>query len=146
MCRRHNPERAMLHLNYTILEIAALYQVNKTTVSNWISAGLITVDRKRPLLVTGVALRAFIKARMAAKKRPLMPGEIYCAPCKRTGRPQGDRAVLKGVSETSSNLIGICTKCGRRNFRGVALRNMGADCAGLSLTFEGRDDTCKAEA
>lgn len=146
MSRRHNPELAKLHLTYTILEIAALFHVGKTQVSKWISAGLPTIDRKVPLLVTGVALRAFLKARMDATKRPCQPGEIFCVACKRTGRPEGDRAILKAVSETSSNLIGICTKCGRRNFRRVALRNMSAVCAGLTLTFEDRDDTYNTEA
>ena len=127
MSRRHNPERAKLHLNYTIPEIAALFDINKTTVSHWISAGLTPTDRKRPLIFTGAHLRAFVKARMAATLRPLRVGEIFCVACKRGQMPTGGAAVFKMVSATSCNMIGQCPDCRRRIFRRVAMATfMGA--------------------
>jgi len=146
MSRRHNPARAKLHLSYTILEIASLYQVEKGTVSNWISAGLATVDRKRPLLVTGVALRAFIKGRMDATKRPSLPGEIFCVACKATKRPAGRVVNLEPVSTTSANIIGTCPDCSRRIYRRVRFSNLLDACGGLSIAPKDRDDTCNTEA
>lgn len=145
MSRRHNPLRAQLHRNYTIAEITELFDVCKTTVSHWIHDGLPTVNRKRPLLVTGTALRAFHAARVAASKRPCQPGELYCTACKRSVRPVGDSAILKAVSATSSDLVGTCRTCNRRNYRRVALVNLARDCAGLALKFEDRDGTCNAK-
>ena len=135
MSRRHNPELAKLHFNYTILEIAALYRVDKTTVSKWISAGLQTIDRKRPLLVTGVALRTFLKARMAATKRPCQPGEIYCVACKATKRPAGNVVDLEPVSKTSASIIGTCPDCSRRIYRRVGVANLKRDGGGLSIAL-----------
>lgn len=134
MSRRHNPNRAKLHLTYTIVEITAVFDIGKSTVSNWFRDGLKTVDRKRPLLVAGVELRAFINNRMAATKRPCEPGEIYCVACKRPKRPVGNTAVIKEVSETAANMIGVCPDCSRLMHRRVAMRKLFPACGGLALT------------
>lgn len=138
MSRSHNPERAKLYLNYSVLEIAALFDVNKTTVSHWISAGLTPIDRKRPLLVTGVELRAFIKKRMAAMKRPSAPGEIFCIACKWPKAPIDARVDFQKVSATSGNIVGECPDCGLRIFRRVSLANMARDCGPLVVRFTDR--------
>ena len=133
MSRRHNPERAKLHLSYTIPEIVDLFDINKGTVSKWIKYGLTPIDSKRPLIFTGVHLRAFVKARMAATKRPLQAGQIFCVACKRAQTPSGGAAEFAMVSETSCNMIGDCPDCGRRIFRRVAMTNLFRDCGSLML-------------
>ena len=144
MCRRHNPERAKLHLSYTIPEIVELFDVGKTTVSHWIKDGLTPIDRKRPLIFTGEHLRGFMKARMAAKRRPLQVGEIFCVACKAGKTPTGGAAEFAMVSETSCNMIGRCPDCGRRIFRRVSMSNLFRDCGSLTLKPKARDDTCNA--
>ena len=144
MCRRHNPERALLHRSYTIPEIADLFDIGKSAVTRWIKDGLKPIDRKRPLLFTGAHLRAFVKARMAATKRPLGPGQIFCVACKKVRVPDGGRAELEMVSDTSCNIIGHCPHCARRMFRRVRLSNLNHDCGAITLIPKARDRTCNA--
>ncbi len=137
MSRRHNPLRAQLHRSYTIGEIAALFDVTKTTVSHWIRDGLTPIDRKRPLIFQGEHLRAFMQARMAATKRPLKAGEIFCVACKRA-RVSVDSAVdLRIVSATSGDLVGRCPACTRTIYRRVKLANLARDIGSLTLTAQG---------
>jgi hypothetical protein len=60
MARRFNYRRVKIHRTYTVAEVAAL-GVHKHTVRRWIAAGLPTTDAKRPLLVNGAELRAFLR-------------------------------------------------------------------------------------
>ena len=146
MCRRHNPQRAKLHCSYSVLELASLFDVNITTISHWVSAGLSPIDATRPYLFSGVKVRQFLHERNIASKRPCKPGEIFCVACKRQQCPTGGKADVEVVSKTSANLVGTCPACARRIYRRVRLENMHRDCGGLSLTFKDRDDHINAGA
>ena len=61
MARRHDCRRVKIHRTYTIAEVAALVGVHKHTVSRWIAEGPPTTDHKRPFLIHGADLRAFLK-------------------------------------------------------------------------------------
>jgi hypothetical protein len=54
---RPNPHLVKIHRNYTVEEVARLFNIHKNTVRNWISGGLPVCDSNRPLLVLGSALR-----------------------------------------------------------------------------------------
>lgn len=112
MRKRHpNPRLAKIHRNYTVEEIAALYNIHKNTVRVWIKAGLATTDDKRPMLVLGHDLVAFIQARRAKNKQTCKPGELFCVRCRAPKYPSGDMAEYKPVTEKFGNLIGICPDC-----------------------------------
>lgn len=63
MATRHSNHRlAKLHRNYSVEEVAKLYGVHRNTVREWIKRGLPTNDGKRPTLILGRDLAAFLQA------------------------------------------------------------------------------------
>ena len=74
---------------------------------------------------------------MAATKRPLQAGEIFCVACKRPRVPEGSVVHLRVVSATSGDFVGRCPECARIIFRRICLANLGRDIGGLSLTAQG---------
>ena len=77
MRKRHpNPRLAKIHRNYTVDEIASLFGVHKNSVRNWVNGGLPISDDRRPMLILGRDLVAFLHARRVKNKRPCQPGEI----------------------------------------------------------------------
>src|SRR5271168_431742 len=77
MAKRLDRRRVKIHFNYDVTEVAALLGVHKLTVRRWIAAGLQTTDVRRPLLVRGADLSAFLKARQPVKQS-CQPGEFFC--------------------------------------------------------------------
>ena len=75
--KRHpNPRLVKIHRNYTVEEIASLFGVHRNTVRQWIKQGLPTSDQKRPFLILGRGLVAFLQARRKKNRRTCQPGEI----------------------------------------------------------------------
>ena len=74
MAKRHpNHRRVKLHRNYTVEEIASLLFVHKNTVREWVKLGLPVIDNKRPMLILGQELAAFLQARRIKNKRTCHP-------------------------------------------------------------------------
>ncbi len=125
MATRHpNHRLAKIHRNYTVEEVAALFGVHRNTVREWIKRDLPTVDRKRPMLILGCDLAAFLQARRSKNKRPCQPGEIYCVRCRAPRNPAGDMADYQPVTATLGNLVGICPCCDSMMYRRVNLAKL----------------------
>ncbi len=119
--RRPNPRLAKIHRNYTVEDIAILYDIHKNTVRNWIKKGLPTIDDKRPMLILGYDLSAFLQARRVKNKCTCKPGEIYCVRCRTPKSPAGDMADYESLTESTGSLIGICPDCDTVIYRRVSL-------------------------
>lgn len=109
--RLYNPNLAKMHRNYTVEEVASLYDVFKGTVRAWIKAGLPVLDDKRPMLILGSALAAFHQAKRTKNKQKCQPGEMYCVKCRVPKSPALGMADYKPVTGTMGNLIAICPDC-----------------------------------
>ena len=59
--RRANGRRVKIHLSYSIEETARCVCVHKNTVRRWLSSGLSAIDARRPALIHGSKLRAFLE-------------------------------------------------------------------------------------
>ena len=139
MGKRHPNHRLVkIHRSYTVEEIAKLFGVHKNTVRHWVKGGLSTIDDKRPMLILGHVLVAFLKARRAKNKQPCKPGELYCVRCRAPKRPAGDIAEYVPVTEKFGNLIGICPDCDSIMNRRVSLARI--------AEFEGKVDISFPEA
>lgn len=133
--RRPNPRLVKIHRNYTVEEAACRLCVHKNTVREWIKSGLPTSDHKRPILILGRELAAFLQARRTKNKRPCKPGEIYCVRCRAPKWPAGGMAEYRSITATLGNLIGICPDCEVMIFRRASLAKLSAIQVDLDITF-----------
>jgi len=122
MSKRHpNPRLAKIHRNYTVEEAASLFGVHRNTVREWVRRGLPTSDNRRPMLILGADLVAFLRARRVKNKRTCQPGEMYCVRCRAPRTPAGDMADYQALTATLGNLIAICVTCESMMYRRVSL-------------------------
>jgi hypothetical protein len=136
MRKRHpNHRRIKIHRSYTVEEIARLFGAHKNTVRAWVQAGLPTADHRRPTLVLGPDLIAFLQARRAKNKRTCLPGEIYCVRCRAPKRPAGDMADYLPLTEKIGNLTAICPDCNSIMNRRVSLAKLGQVRGNMDITF-----------
>lgn len=135
--RKHRPNYRLvkIHRNYTVEEIARLFSAHKNTVRQWIKSGLKTLDRRRPLLVHGSELSAFLRDRKQKNKRPCQPGEFYCLRCRAPKQPDGDMADYLPITERLGNLEGICPDCGAMIYRRTSLAKLTQIRGNLDITF-----------
>ena len=109
--RRHNPNLAKIHFNYTVEEVANLYGVFKGTVRAWIKAGLPVINDKRPMLILGRDLATFHQVMRTINKQKCKLGELYCFRCRTPKLPDGDMVEYQIVTEKIWNLVAICPDC-----------------------------------
>ena len=109
--RAPNHRLVKTHRTYTVEEIASLFHVHRNTVREWVKRGLPTCDDRRPMLILGPELAAFLQARRLKNRQTCSPGEIYCVRCRAPRAPAGNMAEYQPRTETLGNLIGICPQC-----------------------------------
>lgn len=123
---RPNPNLAKLHRSYTVEEIARLFGTHRNTVRGWLKAGLAAVDDRRPRIIQGQVLRAFLQARRDRAKRPCAPGTLYCCKCRTPRAPAAGSAAFETQAGCAGILRAICEVCGTRMFRRARQSGLGA--------------------
>ncbi|MEP6868938.1 MAG: helix-turn-helix domain-containing protein [Novosphingobium sp.] len=109
--RRVNPNRVKLHRSYSVPELADCCDVHKNTVRNWQLGGLEPIDKSRPVLFLGHAVRAFLTRCNASRKRPCPPGTIYCFRCREPRKPALGMVEYVPITTTTGNLRAMCEAC-----------------------------------
>jgi hypothetical protein len=136
MRRRHPNHRLVKsHRSYTVEEIASLFFIHKNTVRGWVKSGLPTIDGKRPTVVLGPELIAFLQARRVRNKRPCQPGQIYCVRCRAPRFPAADMADYLPITEEVGNLTALCPDCGSIMHRCVSMAKIGQIRGRMDITF-----------
>ena len=136
MRKRHpNPRLAKIHRNYTVDEVAQLFDVHRNTVREWVKRGLPTNDGKRPMLILGRELVAFLTARRAKNKRTCLPGEIYCVRCRAPRAPAGEMVDYAPLTATLGNLVAICSACETMMYRRVSRARLEQVRGNLDITM-----------
>ncbi|MGA2910058.1 MAG: helix-turn-helix domain-containing protein [Terracidiphilus sp.] len=133
--RRPNYRLVKIHRNYTVEEVARLFGSHKNTVRAWVKAGLPTCDTRRPTLILGPDLRAFLQERRTKDKRRCKPGEIYCVRCRAPKPPAGDMAEYQPITASLGNLIGICPDCEGMIYRRASRAKLSEIQGNLDITF-----------
>ena len=110
--RRQNPRLVKMHRSYLVEEAARLCSVHKNTVLHWLKAGLPTVDARKPYLIRGRDLAAFLQRRRDERKRPCGPSEMYCLRCRCPRVPRELAATYETQTALLGNLRASCEKCG----------------------------------
>jgi hypothetical protein len=136
MAKRHPNHRLLkIHRSYTVEEIADLFGIHKNTVRRWVNEGLTTTDDKRPMLILGHVLVAFLQARRTKNKQTCKPGELYCVRCRAPKSPAGEIAEYSPITEKFGNLIAICPDCNALMNRNVSLARIGEFCRKIDISF-----------
>ena len=136
MKKRHPNHRLVkIHRNYTVEEIVNLFGNHKNTVRGWIKAGLAISDDKRPMLVLGHDLVAFLQNRRAKNKQACKPGEMYCVRCRSPKFPAADMADYSPVTERFGNLIAICPDCNSIMNRRVSFAKLSQVCGNMDISY-----------
>ncbi len=133
--KRFNPKRAKIHRNYTVEEISRLYEVHKNTVLQWIKRGLPVIDKKRPMLVLGKDLAAFLQKQRTQSKHKCKPGEIYCVKCRKPSMPLGNMADYQVINAQLGNLVGICPHCEILIYRRVSKAKLNEVSGNLEISL-----------
>lgn len=134
MARRYDSRRAKIHRSYTVAEVERLFGVHRNTVLRWISLGLEPIERKRPLLIHGSALRAFF-VEHNPRKQPCRAGELYCVKCRVPRRPACDVVDYIPRTTTTGALQGICPSCEKLIYRAVRLAKVAKVSGDLSVSY-----------
>jgi hypothetical protein len=136
MRKRHPNHRLVKkHRNYTVDEVARLFGIHKNTVRSWVKSGLQTCDYKRPTLILGTQLAAFLTARRKARKRPCQPGELYCFRCRAPRTPAGMMADYQPINEKVGNLTALCPECESTMNQCISLSTLEVIRAKLDIAF-----------
>ena len=133
MARRYNLRRVKIHWSYSVSEAAKLLGVHKHTVSRWIERGLPLIESKRPFLIHGSDLRAFLTASQP-RKQPCRAGETYCIRCRAPKRPAGGMVDYIPKTPTSGLLAGICPTCETLTYRVANVATLASVCGDLNVT------------
>jgi hypothetical protein len=135
--RKHRPNyrHVKIHRSYTVEEAARQIGTHKNTVRAWVKAGLPTCGSKRPTLILGRDLRAYLQERRTKNKRPCQPGEIYCVRCRAPKRPAGDMAEYQPTTVSLGNLIGICPDCDGMIYRRASRAKLAEIQGNLDISF-----------
>jgi hypothetical protein len=133
--RRPNYRQVKIHRSYTVEDIACLFGIHKNTVRAWVKAGLPTSDGKRPMLILGVDLAAFLQARRTTHKQPCKVGEFYCFRCRAPKAPAGAMADCWPVTDKIVHLQAICPDCYCLMNRSVNLAKLDDFHRILAITF-----------
>ena len=105
---RPNPQRVKIHRSYEVADIAELFGIHRNTVRQWRKQGLPMTDTRRPQLITGHALRAFLQTKRSKHKRPCQPGELYCLRCRTPQKQACDTADFQADTEKVGKITAIC--------------------------------------
>jgi len=111
MARRFSTQRIKSNQSYTVEEAAEIVGVTQQTIRAWIKAGLSTLCAKRPILILGFELRAFLQVRSIRTKRPTNLGEFYCFRCRAPRKPFGMMADYIPTNDIAGRLVTLCGVC-----------------------------------
>jgi hypothetical protein len=109
--RRYPANRIKQSCIYDLADIAKLLGVHGNTVRHWLKDGLAAIDNRRPILVQGAVLKAFVKERQRARRQKCQPGEFFCFRCRAPRKPWADMADLAVRTEKIANLTALCSVC-----------------------------------
>lgn len=109
--RHPNPRLVKIHRNYSVEQIANLFDIHKNTVRAWIKQGLCLIDEGRPMLILGSDLQLFLQQKRTRNKRHCQPDELYCLRCRAPKRPAANMMEFQALTEKLGNLIAICPDC-----------------------------------
>lgn len=137
--RRINPRLIKIHRAYSVDEAARTLGAHKNSVRGWIKKGLPVVDGRRPVLILGHELRAFLERKRKAGKRPCPPGTIYCLKCREPRDPALGMVEYMPRNAATGDLIALCGTCSTMMFRRARRSDLCAIMPGIDVQIREAD-------
>ena len=106
---------------YTLPDIARVLARDIKTVRGWVRRGLPTLDDRRPPLVLGADLLAWLKDQWLRLKQKCGPNELFCCRCRIPRLPRRGSVSLKVKNARMLSIKGLCDVCGCRMNRDESL-------------------------
>lgn len=135
--RRVNPRLIKLHRTYSVEEASEQLGVHKNTVRGWQRNGLEALDRSRPVLFLGSALREFLETKRQKAKRPCPPGMLYCFKCRAPRPPALGMVDYTPRTASSGNLSALCGTCDTIMHRSATWALLAAKMPGITVQIAG---------
>jgi hypothetical protein len=107
------------------------------TVRGWQRNGLEAIDKSRPVLFLGSALRAYLEMKRQKAKRPCLPGTLYCFKCRASRRPALGMVDYTPRNASSGNLSAFCGECGTTMHQSAAWSSLAAKMPGIVVQIAG---------
>ena len=117
MGKRASPMAVKAALTYEVGEAAKALGKSPATIRNWIEDGLPILSGKKPLLISGAAIRDYLRAKYRAAKSPLSPDELFCLSCRAGRKPLGMLVEAMPNTPKTTRLKGLCECCGATSTR-----------------------------
>ncbi|MBL4766551.1 MAG: helix-turn-helix domain-containing protein [Rhodobacteraceae bacterium] len=131
MTNRANPMAVKSALTYDVNEAAATLGKTPATIRNWVKDGLRVMHSRKSYLISGLAIREYLRAKYKTAKRPLGPEGLFCPGCGDGRKPLDMAVTISPMTERTSLLKGNCSHCG-----GVSTRMISkAKVADFARTF-----------
>lgn len=99
------------HHSYTVDEAARVVGAAKGTVRRWLGNGLPALRDRKPFLILGKDLAAYMAGKLRLK-RTCPVGSCFCVKCRDVREPAGGMAEFIVINRNSGNLRAICPECG----------------------------------
>ncbi len=112
MGKRANPMAVKAALTYDINEAAKALGKTPAIIRSWIKDGLPVMSSRKPYLISGEAIRSYLREKYKAAKRPLGPDDFFCPGCGGARQPVEMAATARPMQNKSVLLKGVCTRCG----------------------------------
>jgi len=121
MQRKYDYRLIKSHRPYTLITLAKLLDVHPATIRAWIKNNGLScavVADTRPMILSGVKVKAWMEKRHKAKKRPCASNEMYCVKCKEPRQIAKGSFRIKSGNAQKITVMGDCADCGMtlRNF------------------------------
>ncbi|MDQ0314136.1 helix-turn-helix domain-containing protein [Amorphus orientalis] len=110
MARRPNGRAVKKHRTYTVDEAARTLKVAEGTVRRWLKAGLPALTDKRPTLILGHDLIAFLDARKPDRKACRLH-QAYCFACRAPRDPALGEVDFKLDANGIGMMEALCAIC-----------------------------------
>lgn len=115
MAKRFSTRGISIHRSYTVEEAALIMSATPQTLRKWGCEGLRLLTDRRPHLVNGADLIAFMQTREEKRKRPkLEDGQVRCFKCGVCKKPLGKTAEYIPMTPTRGRLVALCGDCGSK--------------------------------
>lgn len=125
MGKRANPMAVKAALTYDIYEAAKALGKTPATIRSWIKDGLPVMSSRKPYLISGEAIRSYLREKYKAAKRPLGQNEFFCPGCRDARQPVGMAATVWPMQNQTVLLKGVCITCGCTCTRMISKSRLG---------------------